>query len=72
MHWEYWPPPELIHDDPTLEIFRTVLWVDREGRHLAIFCGDDPAIWTLGTEAFPDELELLARKLDDANCAIDA
>ena len=59
MHWEYFPDPETIQENPDAEPFRVLLWTDRQMHSTAIFCGRNPDEWVLAPGAFSRELDLL-------------
>lgn len=59
VHWEYFPPAEKIAARTNAEVFRALMWVDKNGNSTAVFCGDDPASWVMAPSAFGRELDLL-------------
>lgn len=63
LHWEYWPPVEVLDEQPDAELFRTVLWADKTGNLVAVLAGSASPGWLVVPEAFDGELHHLARGL---------
>lgn len=60
LHWEYWPPAEIIENRPDAEIFRALLWSDKTGIMVAVIAGSDSDRLVLAQDQFRAELDHLS------------
>lgn len=63
LHWEYWPPVEVLEEQPGAALFRAVMWADKKGNSVAVLAQSASPGWIVVPDALNRELDHLAMGL---------